>query len=91
MYWDLMCRAAARGARIFDYGRSKVGTGAYDFKKNWGFVPAPLYYEYHLVRARAIPEVNPLNPKYRYFIQAWKRLPLAIANAVGPLLARHLG
>jgi len=90
MYWDLMCRAAARGARVFDYGRSKVGTGAYGFKKNWGFVPEPLHYEYHLVKASEVPEVNPNNPKYRYFIEAWKRLPLPVANALGPILARNL-
>ena len=91
MYWDLMVRAAARGARVFDYGRSKIGTGAFDFKKNWGFVPQPLHYEYHLVRSAIIPEHNPNNPKYRLMINAWKRLPLPIANAFGPLLARHLG
>ena len=91
MYWDLMTRAAARGARVFDYGRSKIGTGSYDFKKNWGFAPQPLFYEYHLVKARVIPEHNPNNPKYRLFIEAWKRLPLPIANVVGPLLARNLG
>lgn len=91
MYWDLMCRAAARGVRVFDYGRSKVGSGSYDFKKNWGFVPVPLHYEYRLVRASRIPEANPANPKYRYFIAAWKRLPLAVANTLGPLLSRHLG
>jgi FemAB-related protein (PEP-CTERM system-associated) len=91
MYWDLMRRASARGVRVFDYGRSKVGTGSYDFKRNWGFVPQPLFYEYHLVRSTAIPEYNPANPKYRRFIAAWKRLPLPIANAVGPLLARNLG
>ena len=91
MYWDLMVRAAARGARVFDYGRSKIGTGAFDFKRNWGFVPQPLHYEYHLVRSSVIPEHNPNNPNYRLLINAWKRLPLPIANAFGPLLARHLG
>lgn len=91
MYWDLMCRAAGRGARVFDYGRSKAGTGPYDFKRNWGFTPEPLHYQYHLVKADSVPEVNPKNPKYRYFIEAWKRLPLPIANAIGPLLARNLG
>jgi FemAB-related protein (PEP-CTERM system-associated) len=91
MYWDLMRRAAARGVRIFDYGRSKQGSGSFSFKKNWGFVPEPLYYEYHLVKAREVPEVNPNNPKYRYFIEAWKRLPLPVANTLGPLLARNLG
>ena len=91
MYWDLMRRAAERGVRIFDYGRSKQGSGSFSFKKNWGFVPQPLYYEYHLVKAREVPEVNPNNPRYRYFIEAWKRLPLPVANTLGPLLARNLG
>lgn len=91
LYWELMRRAAERGVRLFDYGRSKVGTGAYGFKKNWGFVPEPLHYEYHLVKATAVPDVNPLNPKYRLFIEAWKRMPLAVTKLAGPWLARNLG
>lgn len=91
MYWDLMRRACARGVRVFDYGRSKEGTGSYSFKKNWGFEPQPLPYQYHLVRARTIPDVNPLNPKYRAFIAIWQRLPVPLANAIGPFIARGLG
>ncbi len=91
MYWEVMRRAVERGYRLFDFGRSKVGTGSYDFKRNWGFEPQPLHYGYHLVRARAVPEHNPSNPKYRLFIQAWQRMPLALANALGPHLIRQLG
>ncbi|MGB5834338.1 MAG: FemAB family XrtA/PEP-CTERM system-associated protein [Thiohalocapsa sp.] len=91
MYWDLMSRAARRGVRLFDYGRSKQGTGSFNFKKNWGFNPQPLYYQYYLVGSNRLPDVNPNNPKYRYFIEAWKRLPLPLANTFGPILARHLG
>lgn len=91
LYWDLMCRAAERGCRIFDYGRSKIDTGSYSFKKNWGFEPEPLHYEYHLVRARQMPDINPTNPKYRMFVSAWKRLPLPMANALGPMISRSLG
>lgn len=91
MYWDLMCKASERGARLFDYGRSKIGTGPYSFKKNWGFEPTPLHYEYHLVTAKDVPKVDPTNPKYRHFIELWKRLPLPVANGVGPILARSLG
>lgn len=91
MYWHLLRDAGLRGARIFDFGRSKHGTGAFAFKKNWGFTPQPLFHEYQLKAGRAIPDVNPLNPKYRLFISAWKRLPLPIANAIGPLIARDLG
>ncbi|MCG6940118.1 MAG: FemAB family PEP-CTERM system-associated protein [Thiohalocapsa sp.] len=91
MYWDLMSRAAQRGMREFDYGRSKRGTGSFSFKKNWGFAPQPLHYQYYLVKRHAVPDVNPSNPKYKYFIAAWKRLPLPVANRIGPVLARHLG
>ena len=91
MYWEVMRRAVDKGCRIFDYGRSKQDTGSYRFKKHWGFEPAPLYYEVDLVKAKQIPEINPLNPKYQLFIAAWKRLPLSISQVIGPLLARDLG
>jgi len=91
MYWDLMQTVCQRGVHIFDYGRSKVGTGSYDFKKNWGFNPQPLHYQYRLVKTQTMPELNPLNPKYQIFIKAWQKLPLPIANTIGPWLARSLG
>jgi FemAB-related protein (PEP-CTERM system-associated) len=90
-YWELMRRACERGYRVFDYGRSKRGTGSFDFKKNWGFEPEPLHYEYALLRGERIPENNPLNPKYRALIALWRRLPIPIANRLGPFLARSLG
>lgn len=91
MYWEVMRRAVEKGVKIFDYGRSKIGTGSYSFKKNWGFTPEPLFYEFHLVKADSLPDINPLNPKYRIFIAAWKRLPLPISQMVGPWLSKDLG
>jgi FemAB-related protein (PEP-CTERM system-associated) len=91
MYWEVMRRACERGARIFDFGRSKLGTGAFAYKRIWGFEPAKLHHEYRLLRTSRIPEVNPLNPRYAIFIALWRRLPLRVANALGPLIARGLG
>ena len=91
MYWQLMQHAAARGARVFDFGRSKSGTGAFSFKKNWGFEPEALSYQYHLVRATTMPEVNPNNPKYALMIALWKRLPLGLSRMLGPMLSRYVG
>ncbi len=91
MYWEVMRRAAARGCRLFDFGRSKEGTGAFAFKKNWGFQPAKLHYRLALAPGQAVPEVNPLNPKYRLMIAAWKRLPVPVANLLGPVLVRGVG
>ncbi|MES1999806.1 MAG: FemAB family XrtA/PEP-CTERM system-associated protein [Pseudomonadota bacterium] len=91
MYWEVMRRACEKGCRVFDFGRSKVGTGSHDFKKNWGFEPQPLHYEYQLVRAQQVPDHNPLNPKYRLFIKAWQRMPLTLANIIGPHIVKNLG
>jgi FemAB-related protein (PEP-CTERM system-associated) len=90
-YWELMRRACERGLRTFDYGRSKRNTGSFDFKKNWGFEPVPLAYEYALLKRDSIPQNNPANPKYRAFIGVWRRLPRSVANALGPAIVRHLG
>lgn len=90
-YWELMRRACARGVRVFDYGRSKRGSGSFDFKKNWGFAPEPLHYEYRLLRRATIPQNNPANPRYGAFIALWRRLPRPVVNAIGPAIARHLG
>lgn len=90
MYWSLMRRAVERHIKIFDFGRSKKGAGSYSFKKNWGFEPTPLSYKYALVKTDNLPEINPTNPKYKYFIKIWRRLPMRVANTLGPLLARNL-
>jgi FemAB-related protein (PEP-CTERM system-associated) len=90
-YWELMRRACARGLQVFDYGRSKLGTGSFAFKKNWGFEPTPLHYEYCLYQRDALPQNNPNNPKYQLMIKAWRRLPLPVANWLGPFIVRSLG
>lgn len=90
-YWALMQQAVARGARLFDYGRSKLDTGPYHFKKNWGFTPQALHYEFRLLAGGELPQHNPNNPKYKLVIDAWRRLPRVVVNHLGPLLVKNLG
>ncbi len=90
-YWELMRRACVRGLKVFDYGRSKQGTGSYAFKKNWGFEPTPLHYEYCLYKRDSVPQNNPNNAKYQLLIRTWRRLPIAVANWLGPFIVRSLG
>lgn len=91
MYWRLMRHGVARGCTEFDFGRSKIGTGPYDFKRNWGFKPQPIVHQFLLPCGGAMPENNPLNPKYRLMIATWKRLPLFVANRLGPIVVRNIG
>lgn len=90
-YWELMRHACSRGIQVFDFGRSKQGTGPYSFKKNWGFEPTPLHYEYKLYKRESVPQNNPSNAKYKLMIEAWRRLPLGLANWLGPFVVRSLG
>lgn len=91
MYWEVMRRACVRNCNVFDFGRSKRGTGSFAFKQHWGFEATPLHYEYKLGRTKVIPEINPMNPRYQLFVRAWRWLPLPVANWVGPFVARGLG
>ena len=91
MYWELMRRSREQDYRVFDFGRSKAGTGPFSFKKNFGFAPQPLPYAYYLVKSDSMPDVNPSNPKYKLMIDTWSKLPLPLANLIGPFLARSLG
>ena len=89
MYFALMAHARARGCTRFDFGRSKAGTGAAAFKKNWGFDPTPRRYATR--RDGPARAVNPLNPRYALMVRAWQKLPLPIATLAGPWISRGLG
>jgi FemAB-related protein (PEP-CTERM system-associated) len=89
MYWSLLCFAMEQGCKVFDFGRSKKGSGSYDFKRHWGFEPAPLYYQYELVRERTLPDLSPRNPKFALAIEIWKRMPLWLSQRLGPALVRY--
>lgn len=91
MYWCVMERACETGIRQFDFGRSMAGSGAYRFKKHWGFEPEPMGYRNFLIRADSPPNLNAANPKFQLAIKAWKRLPLGLAGMLGPAIARRLG
>jgi FemAB-related protein (PEP-CTERM system-associated) len=90
MYWALMRRAVARGCSIFDFGRSKLGTGPYSFKSNWGFTPRPIAHQYLLLGRDTLPNLNPTNPRYAKLIALWRRLPLPVANWISPFISRNL-
>ena len=91
LYWWMMGHARARGCGWYDLGRSKLGTGSYAYKTHWGMAPEPLTYGYRLIGTDALPDINPKNPKFAAMTRAWAKLPLPVANVVGPRLYGHLG
>lgn len=89
MYFDLMRWGGQNGYRLYDFGRSKtMESGSYDFKAHWGMAMRELPYEMLLVRRKELPNFSPNNPKFRAAIEFWQKLPLGLANWLGPWLIR---
>lgn len=91
MYYALMCHARGRGCVAFDFGRSKTGSGPYNFKRNWGFEPQPLSYASWTAPGMERRNADPTSAKHAARIALWQKLPLPLANMLGPMIARGLG
>ncbi len=90
LYWESLRFGCDNGFGSFDFGRSTMGEGTYRFKKQWGALPRQLYWHYWLRDRGSMPELNPGNPRYRVAINLWKKLPVAVANMIGPRIVRNL-
>lgn len=89
LYWDVIQYAIKAGCRRFDFGRSTLGSGPYKFKRQWGAVDVPLCWEYWTADGR-LPDFTPHNPRYAMAVRLWKRLPLIVANRMGPWIVRNI-
>jgi FemAB-related protein (PEP-CTERM system-associated) len=90
MYWSILCFAGERGYKLFDFGRSTVGSGTHKFKMQWSGREEQLYWEYWLPEGSQRPELNPDNPRYRAMVAAWRKLPLLLTKLLGPPIVRRL-
>ncbi len=90
MYLKLQEYSIEKGYRIFDFGRSRTNSGSYSFKVNQGFKPTSLYYGYYLNIAKRIPDISPSNKSFELARRFWKRLPLTLANWLGPRVFKYI-
>jgi FemAB-related protein (PEP-CTERM system-associated) len=90
MYWNLMEQSYREGYRHFDFGRSKYGTGAFNFKSSWAMEMTPLPYRYQLIRAKDVPQMSAADEKFRAPVALWKKLPFACTKILGPRLIRWI-
>lgn len=90
LYWEVLKKAIEDGYQVFDFGRSSIDSGTYRFKKQWGTRERPLFWHYWIRPGQAMPNLTPNNPRYRLAIRLWQRLPLPIANSIGPFVVKNL-
>jgi len=90
MYWSLMAQSCGEGYKLFDFGRSKRGTGSFEFKSAWSMEVTPLPYRYYLARAKEVPQMSPVDPKFQLPVRLWKRMPFGLTKIIGPPLIRRI-
>lgn len=84
--WEIIRYGCQRGSTSLDLGRSQWNSGTALFKRQWGARPFPLFYEYHMTDGVTMPDMDPTNPRFRFALAVWKRLPVFAARALGPLI-----
>ena len=88
LYWCVIECYCRRGLKVFDLGRSLIGSGNEVFKMKWGPRKELLAYWYALTPGHALPELNQKNPKFQPAIWIWKRMPAFIVRRLGPFLIK---
>ena len=90
LYWEVLKLSCKNGCEIFDFGRSSIDASTYRFKKQWGSLPIQHYWYSNSPDAQESSGVNPNNPKYQLMIRVWQRLPVWLANLIGPHIVKYI-
>jgi len=88
LYTRVLTEVIAHQGQQFDFGRSSIDSPTYRFKKQWQAIPHAQYWYYSdPTYSHALTTTT---PKYAFAIRLWKKLPLTIANTLGPVIVRNL-
>jgi len=87
LYWSFIERCIERGHEAFNFGRCTPGGGTHRFKSQWGGEDEPLPW---LQWPPEIAAASPDSGVFQKAVRIWQRLPLPVANRLGPLLARRI-
>jgi FemAB-related protein (PEP-CTERM system-associated) len=90
LYWSMLERAAASGCHTFDFGRSTRDGSTHQFKRQWGTSDVPLHWEYALLTRERAADQGSSSPRFALAVDLWRRLPLPLANRLGPAIIRHI-
>ena len=96
LYWEVLKLSCAQSCSAFDFGRSTIDATTYKFKKQWGAQPIQHYwYSWEPKRSEApssneTTAVSAQNPKFQLLISVWQKLPLWLANLIGPFVVKYI-
>jgi len=90
LYWACMEEAIARGLDTFNFGRCTPGEGTHRFKLQWGGHDEPLHWKRWTTQPATDSDPDEMGGLYERAIGVWQRLPLPIANRLGPVVSKRI-
>jgi hypothetical protein len=90
LYWEAIKHAVCQECLKFDFGRSTSGSGNHTYKLRWGCEEQPLYWQYSAIAGGEPKLPDESNTVMAMATSVWKRLPLTLANLVGPIVRRGI-
>ena len=90
LYWEAMLYAISKGCHYFDFGRSTIGSGTYDFKIRWGATAKPLYWQRINLEKNTSSGPEYENTKYKLAVTLWKRMPVSCSRFIGPIIRKYI-
>ena len=90
LYWAFMERAVAAGVRRFNFGRCSPDSGTHRFKKQWGGRDEALWWYQFVPGGGQAATPSPDDGAFAWGPKIWKKLPLPVANLMGPHIVRSI-
>lgn len=90
LYWSAIQDGCKRGCTQFDFGRSSIGSGTYEFKRQWGAQPKQLHWQNVGANGHANATMSAQDGKFQTAVELWKRLPVPLTRILGPRLRKYL-
>ena len=90
LYWNFLQFSADHGFAYFDFGRSTENEGTYKFKLQWGAMPTPLPWYTTMTTLEKKDHASSRSSKRHLATMVWMKLPLFMANAIGPSLRKYI-
>jgi FemAB-related protein (PEP-CTERM system-associated) len=90
LYWEALKHAYAQGCTWFDFGRSSIGSGTYEFKRQWGAKPVQIYWQVLSASGEACMPLFTKTSKYQLGLKIWRHLPLCLTTVVGPHFRKYI-
>ena len=88
LVWEIIEWGAKNNFKILDFGRTRINTTIYSFKKGWGGQKTPLYNYLYFLKRKELPD--PTQKKYAYLSRIWSLIPTILTQRLGPRIIKGI-